>query len=82
MKPETNRKYPLTVIESVPITHRVFSITGFVFSGWVYFTDSKFKFPDPNCFAGFKIPEGKLVDVYTHLNERPSLQVKNENYKS
>jgi len=71
MKPEKkDKKYSLEM-ESPPITHRVFSITGFVFSGWIYFTDSRFKIPseEANCFACFMIPEGNVIDVYTMLEK-------------
>ncbi len=53
--------------KSVPITHKVFLIAGFIVSGYLYFFPVD-DIPDGvKCFGGVQIPDDQLIDVYQRL---------------
>jgi hypothetical protein len=54
----------------VPITHKVFSVSGFLLSGWLFLFPGIFiKLPDESVkqFASIKIPDNKLKQVYISM---------------
>lgn len=53
--------------ESVPITHKVFPVAGFIISGHLYFVPVDYLPEGVSWWGGVEIPDDQLIDVYQRL---------------